>query len=60
MNDPSFDVISIHDAAKELRQAFAPMSMTDERRNQIILIITKLQQATDNLNRWLDEKTLLQ
>jgi phage-related minor tail protein len=60
MSDPSFDVITIHKAAKELRKLFAPMALTRERAADIQSEIKRLQQATSNINRWLDETQILQ
>lgn len=57
--DPSVDVIAIREAAKELRQSFAPMSMDANNLQRVKDSIAKLQTATNNINNWLDENALL-
>lgn len=57
--DPAFDVIAIREAAKELRQSFAPMAIDAKNVKRIKDSLAKLQAATDNINKWLDENALL-
>lgn len=60
MSDPSNDVITIRQACVELRDIIAYPYLTHERAKRVAELIEQLRTATDNINRWLDENTVLQ
>lgn len=60
MNDIASDVIEIRHTVRELRDAISAMTLTQHNAEQIRQCIVKLQNATNNLNAWLNDQPILQ
>ena len=59
MRDAASEVIAIREAARELREALAPMALNEKNAEQIRKTIVKLQAATHNLTTWLNDQKVL-